>query len=106
MGSRRFSNDSFLRDISILRAYRIMKRSHDNAIEYANIIRPIASACAIASLVFALSLPAPAHADIYRYETDSGEVILTSQPRKDLKLIEVIRSTPTKTRRAAGRESA
>ena len=88
MGSRRFSNDSFFRGISILRAYRIMKRSHDNAIEYANIIRPIASACAIASLVFALSLPAPAHADIYRYETDSGEVILTSQPRKDLKLIE------------------
>lgn len=79
-----------------------MKRSHDNAIEYANTIRPIASACAIASLVFALSLPAPARADIYRYETDSGEVILTSQPRKDLKLIEVIRSTPTKTQSKSG----
>lgn len=79
-----------------------MKRSHDNAIEYANTIRPIASACAIASLVLALSLPAPARADIYRYETDSGEVILTSQPRKDLKLIEVIRSTPTKTQSKSG----
>lgn len=94
---QRFFDDSFFRGISILMAYRIMKRSHDNAIEYANTIRPIASACAIASLVFALSLPVPARADIYRYETDSGEVILTSQPRKDLKLIEVIRSTPTKT---------
>ena len=79
-----------------------MKRSHDNTIEYAICVRPIASACAIASLVLALSFPAPARADIYRYETDSGEVILTSQPRKDLKLIEVIRSTPTKTQSKAG----
>lgn len=36
-------------------------------------------------------LPCQAQADIYRYMNDAGEVILTTQPRKDLKLIEVIR---------------
>lgn len=43
-----------------------------------------------------LGIPGVASADIYRYETANGEVILTTQPRKDLKLIEVIRDKPNK----------
>lgn len=37
-----------------------------------------------------------ASADIYRYLNANGEIILTTEPRKDLKLIEIIRSEPTK----------
>ena len=42
-----------------------------------------------------LMVPATASADIFRYETEDGEIILTTQPRKDkgLKLIEVIRDS-------------
>ena len=40
-----------------------------------------------------LSIPAAAHADLYRYQTSDGEIILTTEPRKDLKLLEVIRNT-------------
>ena len=32
-------------------------------------------------------------ADIYRYETKSGEIILTTQPQKGLKLLEIIRTS-------------
>ena len=42
-------------------------------------------------LLVGILIPATGYADIYRYETDNGEIILTTQPRKDLKLIEVIR---------------
>lgn len=37
-----------------------------------------------------------ASADIYRYLNANGEIILTTEPRKDLKLIEIIRSEPQK----------
>lgn len=40
-----------------------------------------------------LWIPCAAQADIYRYENANGEIILTTQPRKDLKLIEVIRDS-------------
>ena len=43
-------------------------------------------------LVFWL-LPAQALGDIYRYETPDGEIVLTSEPRKGLKLLEVIRDS-------------
>lgn len=51
--------------------------------------------------------PSHSYADIFRYETENGEIILTTQPRKEkgLKLIEVIRdsgsSVPEKTRQVA-----
>ncbi|MCL2325916.1 MAG: lytic transglycosylase domain-containing protein [Proteobacteria bacterium] len=35
---------------------------------------------------------AAAYADIYRYQTPDGEIVLTTSPRKDLKLIGVIRN--------------
>ncbi|MBQ4359660.1 MAG: lytic transglycosylase domain-containing protein [Proteobacteria bacterium] len=38
-------------------------------------------------------LPAQALGDIYRYETPDGEIVLTSEPRKGLKLLEVIRDS-------------
>ena len=49
-----------------------------------------------AALFFPLLLSASdASADIYRYLNANGEIILTTEPRKDLKLIEIIRSEPT-----------
>ncbi len=47
----------------------------------------------IAILFVFAGFPAMAHADIYRYQTNSGEVILTTQPRKDLKLLDVIKTS-------------
>ena len=45
-----------------------------------------------------LLIPATnSYADIYRYQADNGEIILTTQPRKDLKLIEVIRDSKSST---------
>lgn len=41
-------------------------------------------------VVIALSLPASAWADLYKYSTPEGEVIISNTPRDDLKLIEVI----------------
>ena len=40
-------------------------------------------------------VPAASYADIYRYETPTGELLITAQPRNDkgLKLLEVIRDT-------------
>lgn len=38
-----------------------------------------------------LMLPAEVFGDIYRYETADGEIILTSEPRKGLKLLDVIK---------------
>ncbi len=43
----------------------------------------------------------PAFADIYRYQTKDGEIILTTQPRSDLKLLEVIKDSG-KSKRSAG----
>lgn len=60
---------------------------------------------AIATFLFEQLAPRAAWADIYRYETETGEVILTSQPRKNLKLVEVIRSSPSKPTSQATRES-
>ena len=42
--------------------------------------------------------PFAAQADIFRYETDDGEIVLTTEPRKDkgLKLLEVIRDTTSR----------
>ena len=48
-------------------------------------------------LFAALSFANPANADIYKYQTTNGEIILTTQPRKDLKLIEIIRDNPSST---------
>ena len=51
--------------------------------------------------------PSYSYADIFRYETENGEIILTTQPRKEkgLKLLEVIRdsgsSVPEKSRQNA-----
>ena len=61
---------------------------------------------AIATFLFAQLAPGAVWADIYRYETETGEVILTSQPRKNLKLVEVIRSSPSKPTSQSTRESA
>ncbi len=44
----------------------------------------------------AVSMPTAAYADLYRYQTKDGEIILTTEPRKDLKLLEVIRDNPSK----------
>ena len=57
-------------------------------------------------LILILLLPASAYADIYRYETENGEVILTTQPRKDLKLIEVIRDSKPSNASASGTQKA
>jgi soluble lytic murein transglycosylase-like protein len=35
----------------------------------------------------------PAFADLYRYENENGDIILTTEPRKGLKLLEVIRDS-------------
>ncbi|MBO4350267.1 MAG: transglycosylase SLT domain-containing protein, partial [Proteobacteria bacterium] len=43
----------------------------------------------------------PAFADIYRYQTKDGEIILTTQPRSDLKLLEVIKDSGKSKRSAA-----
>ena len=51
-------------------------------------------------------LPAAAYADIYRYETENGEIILTTQPRKDLKLIEVIRDSKSSTATASNTQKS
>ena len=42
-----------------------------------------------------MAMPVTAQADIFRYETEDGQIILTTQPRKDkgLKLIGVIRDS-------------
>ena len=42
-------------------------------------------------LAFWVAFPSMAMADIYRYITPDGEIILTTEPRKGLKLLEVIR---------------
>lgn len=50
------------------------------------------------TIVFAIVMTwhVPAMADLYRYENENGDVILTTEPRKGLKLLEVIRdSKPT-----------
>ncbi|MBR4986873.1 MAG: lytic transglycosylase domain-containing protein [Proteobacteria bacterium] len=48
----------------------------------------------VPGILFAiLILPSEAFGDIYRYQTDDGEVILTTEPRKGLKLLEVIRDS-------------
>ncbi len=44
-------------------------------------------------ILLLVSIPTAAYADLYRYQTKDGEIILTTEPRKDLKLIEVIRSS-------------
>lgn len=54
-----------------------------------------------------LMLPAEVFGDIYRYETADGEIILTSEPRKGLKLLDVIKdakpaSKPVSAKRDAG----
>lgn len=41
-------------------------------------------------LSIALSVPAQAWADMYKYRTPSGDVIISNTPRDDLKLIEVV----------------
>ncbi len=46
--------------------------------------------------LFAASIPTAAYADLYRYQTREGEIILTTEPRKDLKLLEVIRDNASK----------
>ncbi|MBQ9395735.1 MAG: lytic transglycosylase domain-containing protein [Proteobacteria bacterium] len=45
------------------------------------------------AFAFLMSLPSLAMADIYRYMTADGEIILTTEPRKGLKLLEVIRDS-------------
>lgn len=47
-----------------------------------------------------------AYADLYRYESKNGEVILTTQPRKDLKLLEVIRSEGRASAKASSKASS
>jgi len=49
-------------------------------------------------LALALTPVLEAHADIYKYLTKEGEVIITTQPRRGLKLIDVIRSGKRKAR--------
>ncbi len=68
--------------------------------------RQIASALrrvAFCAGVFAIGAPNDARADLYRYESSSGEVILTSAPQKGLKLIEVIRSDKRSAPKASGK---
>ena len=57
-------------------------------------------------LLLIVMLPAAAYADIYRYETENGEIILTTQPRKDLKLIEVIRDSKSSTATASNTQKS
>ena len=60
------------------------------------------------ALFFAVFLfPHAAIADIYKYQTASGEIIFTTEPRSDLKLIEVIGSSgKAKKPKAGGAPSA
>ncbi len=53
--------------------------------------------------VFAIGAPNDARADLYRYESASGEVFLTSAPQKGLKLLEVIRSDARSAPKASGK---
>ncbi len=59
----------------------------------------------IAILFMIMQVPA-ALADIYRYETRDGEIILTTEVRKDLKLIEVIRDTSPSPRKSPSKSAA
>ena len=49
--------------------------------------------------------PAFAQAELYRYETAEGEVIVTTQPRKDLKLLEIIGSPAPKPASSSAKKS-
>ena len=53
----------------------------------------------ISSLCFGFLAVRPAWADLYRYENQNGEVVLTTEKRSDLKLIEVIRDRSRPARR-------
>lgn len=50
---------------------------------------PPVIACAVC-LVAWLGVHSQASAEIYKYQTETGEVVLTTEPRSDLKLIEII----------------
>lgn len=63
-------------------------RSHSRASSYGPLMRQRL----IQAMMFmvAFSLPASAWADLYKYRTADGEVIISNTPRDDLKLIEVV----------------
>lgn len=56
--------------------------------------------------IFVGMMASHAYADLYRYESKNGEVILTTQPRKDLKLLEVIRSEERASAKASSKASS
>lgn len=54
---------------------------------------------AVATLLLALGLSADAAAELYKYQTPTGEIVISSEKRADLKLVEVV-SSSGKIRRA------
>lgn len=62
-------------------------------------------------VVLVLGLGVSAEAEIYKYQTDEGEIVFTTEPRDDLKLIEIIGgsnngSQPRKTSKKKKRSSS
>ena len=49
---------------------------------------------ALVVMVAAIALPSSAAADLYKYQTPTGEILISTQKRSDLKLVEVVSSSP------------
>ena len=56
----------------------------------------------IVGILAGVMVPAIAHADLYKYKTASGDLVISSTPRPDLELVEVIEgSAPSPSSRSA-----
>lgn len=64
-----------------------MSPSHQNAL-LTRVVLPVAAA--LVGFVWTIALPTPAAADLYVYETDDGNEVVTSERRSGMKLVRVI----------------
>jgi len=75
------------RDSARTTYFRAVTPFHQNAF-LTRVVLPMAAA--LIGFVGTIALPAPAAADLYVYETDNGDEVVTSERRSGMKLVRVI----------------